>query len=137
MSNTSIGHGTKFSLMTTPPGTYTDIKGVLSVEFGSDKTDQIDTTAFDTPGNTRTYDGGLNDPAEVTIKGRYIPGDTSQTTLRTAKDGTVHSFKVTYPGGTITETFDGIITEFSKTIPDDQKMEFTVKVKMSGASVIA
>lgn len=132
---TTIGHGTVFNLIS--GSTTTPINGVDSVSFGSDKVDSLDTTNMSTSGISRTYQGGLEDPGDVSVKLQYLPGDTSQGTLFTAKDGTVHNFSVVYPGSVATETFSGIITSIDKDVPNDKIATLTCKIKLSGTRTLA
>jgi predicted secreted protein len=133
--NTTIGHGTVFNLIS--GSTTTPINGVLSFDFGSNKVDTLDTTTMSTSGNARSYQGGLEDPGDATLKLDYLPTDTSQATLYTAKDGTVHSFSVVWPAAISTETFSGIITSIDKSGPDDKLVTLSVKIKLTGARTLA
>jgi hypothetical protein len=132
----TIGHGSTFILNDTSEAPVT-IVGVTSVEFGSSKADALDSTDFGTTGNRRTKIGGLVDEGDVTVKFNWVPGDTTQTAFRAYFDGGLHDFKVEYPGGSVTETFSGIVTAFDRTVPDDKFPEGTVKIAVSGEKTIA
>ena len=131
-----IGHGSTF-VLNDVPATPVTVAGVTSVEFGSSSGQALDSTDFGTSGNRRTYQGGLVDEGDVTVKGNYIPGDATQTSLLGYFDGGTHDFKVVYPGAVATETFSGIVTAFDKSIPDDKFPEFTCKIKVSGTRTIS
>jgi hypothetical protein len=133
-----IGHGLKFEYgdgATTE--VFTELKGTTDVQFGSGKVDTLDSTTMGTTGNARTYQGGLEDPGDVTIKGDYLPGETTQTAMIGKKDGALHNFKVIYAGTIATESFAGIVVSFDKSVPLDKNAEFTCKIKISGPITIA
>lgn len=132
MSQT-IGHGTQFELQV--GSTYTPIEGVTGADFGSNKVDALDNTDMGTSGTTRTYIGGLENPGDLSVKMNVIPADSSQAALFTAKDGTVHNFKVIYPGAVRTRTFSGIITSIDESVPDDKLPTYTCKIQVSGPIV--
>lgn len=140
MSQT-IGHGTSFELGGGPGGSgpevFTPIAGVLSVDFGSNKVDAHDKTDMLTTGTTRKYVGGLENPGDASVKMNYLPGDTTQASLYTAKDGAEHNFKVVYPGSVATESFAGIITSIDKAVPDDKLPTLTCKIQISGPKTIS
>lgn len=131
---TYIGHGSKFGLESSTPGVYTDIDGVVEVTFGSNKVDVTDTTDMGTPGITRVFQPGLENPGDCTLKMNHKPGNSSQEDLKAAKDGTVHNFKVTYPAaaGGGTDSFSGIIVGIDRTLPDDKPATLTVKIQITG-----
>jgi predicted secreted protein len=132
----TIGHGSTFILNDVPLSAVT-VAGVTSVEFGGSKADALDSTDFGTTGNRRTKIGGLVDEGDVTVKFNWKTGDTTQTAFLAYFDGTVHDFKVEYPGGSVTETFSGIVTAFDKNIADDSFPIATVKIAVSGEKTIA
>jgi hypothetical protein len=88
---------------------------------------------MDSPGNFKQFIAGLEDPGEISAKFNVIPGDTTQAALIAAKDGTTHTFMVSYPGNVRTITFSGIITGLDESIQDDKPATFALKVKVSGA----
>ncbi len=134
-----IGHGSKFELGSGSgsPETFTEIDGVLSIELGSSKVDTVDSSTMKDTSRARSYIAGREDAGEYTVKGNFLPGNTSQVALRTAKDSAAHNFKAIYPGAVATESFSGIVTSFDITNPDDKNVEFTCKVKVSGEITIS
>jgi hypothetical protein len=131
-----IGHGSAFEVESVVPGTFTTIAGVTEVDLGSNKVDAIENTDMSTAGNKRTYQGGLEDPGDITVKINVKPGDASQTYVFTCKDATVRNFKIVYPGAVRTLAFAGIILSIDETITDQKLPTFGVKVKISGAVTI-
>jgi predicted secreted protein len=131
-----IGKGSQFILNDDPSVPVTVTK-ITSIEFSGSKADAVETTNFGTSGTDREYMGGLTDQGDCTVKGNWVPGDTTQTSLHSYFDGDVHDFQVVYPDSVATESFSGIVTAFDKTIPLDKEAEFTCKIKVSGARTIA
>lgn len=130
-----IGHGSKlqFGPIATPVVYGTPVVGVQSIDFGSDKLDHIDNTDMLTPGNARTFEGGLFDAGDVTAKINLVPGDATQLALAaTVGTGVVYSWQVIYPGTVRTRTFLGLALSLSEADPDDKKPTQTLKIKVSG-----
>ena len=133
MSQT-IGHGSKLQLGSGGGSeTFTTINGVVSIDLGSNKIDTVDNTDLGTIG-PRTFVGALEDSGDITAKVNVIPGDVTQTSLFTAKDGAAHDWKIVYPGATRTISCAGIITSIDESIPDDKLPTYTLKIKISGAN---
>ena len=130
MSQT-IGHGSTLNLGNPGPP-WLAIPGVISIDFGSDKVDAVDSTAMDTAGSTRAYIGGLENPGDVTIKINVIPANANQNSLLAAKDGGVHLFQAIYPGTVRTIAFSGIITSIDESIPGDKLPTYSVKIQVTG-----
>jgi|ERR1041385_3530430 hypothetical protein len=127
-----IGHGSKWEIggpNSTDP--YTEINGVNSADFGSNKVDVIDNTDMQTTGTTRTFEPGLENSGDLTIKYNVKPGDATQALIASNK-GTLVYHKVIYPGAVRTRTFQGIILSADESIPDDKKPTGTVKIQISG-----
>lgn len=123
-----IGHGSKLAFGATP----TTVAGVLSIDFGSNKIDTVDSTDLGTVGTVKTYVEGMEDPGDVTVKLNVIPGDASQSAFHALKGTGAASFTVTAPGAAFTRAFQGIVTSFDLGIPDDKLPTISVKIKVSG-----
>lgn len=137
MSTQTIGHGSKLQLGdgATPTEFFTDVSGVSSVDFGSNKIDTVENTDMGTPGNLRTFIPGLEDPGDVSAKINVKPGNASQDALWAAK-GSTKNFKVIYPGGIRTVAFSGLIISIDESLPDDKLPTWTLKIKISGEKTI-
>lgn len=134
--NTYIGHGTKFAIKVA--SSFVDVDGVSDINFGSNKIDVTDTTDMTTAGTTRTFQPGLENPGECTIKLNHKPGNVSQGNLATAKaTATVQDFKVTYTAaaGGGSEAFSGIIVGIDRAIPDDKPATLSCKIQITGPVV--
>ena len=133
----AIGHGSKFETGNgaTPTEVFTAVNGVMSIDLGSNKVDALDTTDMGTAGIQRTFIGGLENSGDVSVKINALPGDATQATLFTQKDGTLHNFKAIYPASATTISFTGIITSIDEAIPDDKLPTYTIKIQVSGPKV--
>ena len=131
-----IFHGGSFEYNSTGV-TFAPMDGVTSIEYSGNKVDTVDTTSFSTTGITRTFEGGLEDSGEYTVKANYTPGNASQVAVIGKKDGKAHDWKVVYAGALGSEAFSGIITSVERSYPDDKECVLTIKIKVSGAITIA
>lgn len=130
----SIGHGGSFAVaIAGSPETFPPVDGAESVSFGSNKVDTIDNTELGTSGHNRTFQGGLEDSGDCTVKIFVRPGNTSQAALIAAKDTTAKDFKVVYPATAKTRAFSAIIVSIDEDMPNDKKPMYTVKLKITGA----
>src|ERR1041385_6332392 len=143
-----IGHGSKWEIggpNSTDP--YTEINGVNSAYLCSNKVDVIDNTDMQPTGTTRTFEPGLENSGDLTIKYNVKPGDATQALIASNKGTLVYHkviyqrafigrtlvyHKVIYPGAVRTRTFQGIILSADESIPDDKKPTGTVKIQISG-----
>ena len=128
-----IGHGSTLTILG-PTGTSTinATLACLSIDFGSNKVDAIDTTDMATPGIARTKTGGLENSGDVSIKFNVKPGDAGQQALATAKGAGLYDFKVAYPGGVRARTFTALVISLDESIPDDKAATKTAKLEVSG-----
>ena len=135
-----IGHGSKLTVLgaTSTAPTYTVNKDLdcLSIDFGSNKIDTVDSTSMLTTGTARTYNPGLEDEGDVTVKYNVNPGDSSQAALAASR-GVLYDFKVTYPGAVRVVTFSGILASLDESIPDDKNATKTAKIKISGPKSVS
>jgi hypothetical protein len=121
-----IGHGAHFTV------DGTTVRGCLSGDFGSEKTDTPETTNFGSAGTTRSYIGGLKNPGDFTAKFNVLPTDTSQLALDAANDTGVHTFTFVQPGSIVTSTFSGIISGRTESTTDDKLVTATYKIQITG-----
>jgi hypothetical protein len=127
-----IGHGSKLTIVG-PLGTTTvnlDLD-CISIDPGSNKVDTPESTSMLTPGITRTYEPGLEDPGDVTVKFYFVPGDPTYLALIAAK-GKKYDYKIVYPSNVWVESFSGIAQGVDKNVPDDKNITCTVKIKKLG-----
>ena len=136
-SNAWWAYGSEFQIGTTPVGEIIDINGPNMSH------DAIDTTASDgTSGDGyRTFLPGWRDAGEVSLTANWIPADDTQ-------DGTggllsmfedvdaVQAFKIVTAddgsSGTVTISFNGIVTNFSVSMPLTEQAKLDCTIKISG-----
>lgn len=92
------------------------VPGVFSNDGGGTTNDRIDTTDFDTVGNSREYIGGLSEENPLSFELHYEPGNTIQEQIRTANAaGTELELRLLFASATANAeayTFDGLITSY-------------------------
>jgi hypothetical protein len=127
-----IGHGSKLTIVGPVGGTaVTKDLACLSIDFGSNKVDTPDVTDMLTPGTTRVFTPGLENPGDITVKYNSNPTDASQAALRAAK-GLLYDFIVEYPGAVWYESGQGILASVDESLPDDKTATRTAKIQKSG-----
>jgi hypothetical protein len=112
------------------------LKGLQSVQFGSDKVDTVDVTDTNSPGGNKVFIPGLEDTGDCTITANSLPEDSTQLALLAIKNGHASTtFAFTYPtaAGGGSKTFTGIVTSVDESLPLDKEAKITYKVKISGA----
>ena len=95
----------------------------------------IDASHLTSADHYKEFIGGFRDGGEVTLEGNFYPGDTlGQIALSTALDNaTVGAFVITFPASTgTTWTFTALVTKFKTGAPLDDKLPFSVTLKISG-----
>lgn len=132
-----IGHGTTFSINTSPGGSpdqYIPIAEVVSVKPPSLSRDNVDATHSQSPEKWREYIPGLRDGGEVTLEVNFIPsGLGTQQILSTFNSDDQVLSRVTFPDSPPTVwQFSSFITQFEPDAPFDDKMSATVTFKLSG-----
>jgi len=126
-----IGHGLKISL-SDDGTTYTDIAGIHDTVKGPEMTaDAVDVTDHDSADGWKEYIGGLKDGGEVGYKINWDPADSQHDTL-VAAVGEKKYWKITFPDGTSTATFQGVMTKYAPEMPLDDKMTAEIGIKVSG-----
>lgn len=77
--------------------TFTKVPGVFSNDGGGTTTERIDTTDFDTLGNSREYIGGLSEEQPLSFELHYEPGNTVQEAIRAANAaGATKTFRLVF-----------------------------------------
>ena len=113
---------------------YTAIPGIRSISGGGNNTDRIDVTAFDSPGNSKEYLGGLSEPQPRSFSMNYIPGNAVQQVMRAANAaGAAVDFKITLSaehGSGETGTFNALVTKYGDPEGDPSK-ELTISFELT------
>lgn len=141
-SNAWWAYGSEFQIATTKVGEIIDIDGP------SMSHDAIDVTFTDgTAGDGyRSFVPGWRDGGEVTITANWIPADATQAgatgLLSKFEDiDTLQAFKIVTAddgsSGTEEISFNGIVTDFSVSMPLEEQAQLECTIKISGAVTIA
>jgi len=142
MSNAWWAYGSEFQIDTTKVAEIIDIDGP------SMSKDAIETTCSDgTAGDGyRTFLPGWRDGGEVSITANWVPVAATQAgatgLLSKFEDiDTVQAFKIKTASdgssGTITISFNGIVTDFSTSMPLEEQGQLECTIKISGAVTFA
>lgn len=134
------GYRTVLAWLQTPPSTYTTIGQVRDISGPGVTADQVEVSHRD---NTfRLYRAGMRDGGELTFDVVFDPDLASHdptvanSLYDLLVDGTVATFRVTYPGAstaTTTATFSGFVSGFEITSPMEDGLTADVTIKISGA----
>lgn len=118
-------------------GVYDQIGEVTDITAPNQQIEDIDVTHHASPGRTREYIAGLNEPGEMSVEINWIPSDASDVIIQTLKtNGTKRNMRITWPNA-VTWTFLGYVKGFEPGNPIDGKLAATVTVKVAGATAIA
>lgn len=131
------GYLATLAWLTTAPSTYTTIGQVRDINGPGTQADQIEVSHRDSV--WRQYRAGMRDGGELTFDIVFDPDLASHDpTLSTSiyaalEDGTVQTFRITYPGAagaTTTAIFDGFVSgfELSNPMEDAQTASMTIKI---------
>ena len=127
------GFGTTIAYSTDGGTTYTDIGGIHDTISGPElSADAVEVTDHDSADGWREYIGGLKDAGEVGFKVNWDPADTQHDAL-VAQVGNVIDWKITFPDGASTATFQGIMTNYTPDVPLDDRMTAEITIKITGA----
>jgi len=136
-SNAWWAYGSEFQIDTTKVGEIIDINGP------SMSHDAIDTTATDGSSGDgyRTFLPGWRDAGEVSITANWVPvlatqAGTSGLLSKFEDIDTVQAFKIKTAddgsSGTVTISFNGIVTDFSVSMPMEEQAQLECTIKISG-----
>lgn len=141
-SNAWWAYGSELQIGTTKVGEIIDIDGP-----GMSK-DAIEVTASDgTAGDGyREFLPGWRDGGEVTISANWVPADSTHdgtTGLLSVFEGDdLQAFKIETPAGsdgsdgTVVISFNGIVTDFSVSMPLEEQSQLDCTIKLTGAVTV-
>lgn len=116
---------------------FDTIGEVIDITSPNQQVEDIDVTHHASPGRTREYIAGLNEPGEMSVEINWIPGDASDVIVQALKSsGAKRDMRITWPNA-VTWTFLGYVKGFEPGNPIDGKLSATVTVKVAGATAIA
>jgi hypothetical protein len=126
-----IGHGMTFEYAdAATPTSFTYLAEIYDITPPSSTIDQLDVTHMQSPDRNREFIPGLSDPGEFSFEMNYVPGSTSDASLRAAK-GKRKWCRVTFPNGRQLLFFASLQT-YEPAAPTDDKMTASVSFKVSG-----
>jgi predicted secreted protein len=132
-SNAIKAQGTGVQLGAGSPLTYTKIAEINSFSGPGGSVSVIDVTDLSSEAKEKL--AGLNDNGQLSFEANFIPTNTPQAALRTAKEnGTTCSFKLVFTDGT-EWTFSAIVTGFSTSGSIDGVVKLSVTLEISGEIV--
>ena len=134
MSDNAIkAQGTLFQLGTGSPLAYTTIAEIVSFNGPGGSVSVIDVT--DLASSAKEKIAGMNDNGQLSFECNFIPTNTQQAALKTAKEaGTQVKVKLVFTDtGTTEWTFDAIVTGFSITGAVDGVVKASVTLEISGS----
>lgn len=114
----------------TSPITYTSVSEVVSFSGFDGAAAEIDVTHLQS--TAKEFLMGLQDFGSFTIEVNYLPADTGQDLLRTAKSNRdLHYFKVTFSDASFA-TFTGYVLSASVSGGVDAKVDGSFQIRISG-----
>lgn len=135
MTAALIGYGALLEISTDSGSTWTEIEEVFNITPPSSSVDIIDATHMQSPGRDREFIVGLNDPGECSMEMNFVPGSATDEFLLTVKAAyATVKCRVTWPNA-VTWAFDGLMTGYEPSAPNEDKMTATVTFKVTGSIV--
>lgn len=126
MTDVTIGYNSKYLIEGVELGEVTEITP------GEATTERVQATHMQSPGRRHEYISGMIDSGEASVTLNWIPGSTTDTTLRgLLASGATQEHTIVFPNG-VSVTFDAVVTGFSKALPLEDRMTATVTVSISG-----
>jgi predicted secreted protein len=108
----------------------TVIGGLTEVSFSGGDVNFVDITTHSSAGGWKEFVGGLSDGGTVELTGACDLADSGQAALITERAETV-SVTVTLSDGS-SATFDAVVGVYQVSNPQDDKIEFTCSLKVTG-----
>lgn len=130
-----IGYDSLMEISTNGGSSWTEIGEVFNITPPSSSVDIIDATHMQSPNRDREFILGLNDPGEASFELNFIPGSATDTFLLGVKVAyALVKCRITWPNAVIW-TFDGLMTGYEPSAPNDDKLTATVTFKVTGSVV--
>lgn len=131
----SIGYGSLLEISTDGGSNWDEIAEVFSITPPSSSVDIVDVTHMQSPGRDREFILGLNDPGEASMELNFVPGSDTDALLLEIKGAYAPvKCRITWPNA-VAWTFDGLLTGYEPSAPNDDKMTATVTFKVTGSVV--
>jgi hypothetical protein len=120
-------------------GAWDKVPGIFTSGGGGVNNERIDTTAFDTPGNSRAFIGGLSEAQAMTFEANYEPGNVVQRAIREQNaTAAAHDYRIVIgeEDNTAPEsyTFESLVTRYGNpTGPVEGKLSVAFELTPTGA----
>lgn len=134
-----IGWGAKFSLANNL-AVLTELAEITGIGMPEDTTDIVEATHFGSEQARREFIAGLIDSGEGEFELNYVPGSATDVLVRSAIAArATKAFKITLPTSTGTWDITGncVPISMSRSVPIDDRMSATLRVKFTGAQTEA
>jgi predicted secreted protein len=117
----------------------TTVAEIVNIDIGGAKADFDDATSMDSSGAFKEWIPTLLEAGEVSFTGIFKgSADASQAQLLSDFNNQVlQTWTIVLPGGKGTFTFSAYVAQFDVKIPHDKKVEFSSKLKITGANALA
>lgn len=113
--------------------TFTEVANVTSISGPSISRNTYDVTSHDQADSYMEFIGGLKDGGEVSFDLNWDPTDATHASLFSDLDDTVpRDYTLALPADIAEFAFEGILTEFSPSLPVDDKLTASVTYKING-----
>lgn len=131
-----LGYGSKCEVSIDNQSSWVEIEEVFNIKPPSDSIDLVEATHQRSPNATKEFLLGLRDPGEASMDMNFIPGSASDMLLISIRDARqrVH-VRITFPNG-VTAVFTGLLMEYDRQTPNEDRMVASLKFKMSGVEII-
>lgn len=132
-SDAEIGYGTKFQRSNgASPAVWTSWGEVTSITPPALTKGVTDVTHMDSPERYREFISTLRDAGQVTVEMNLVPGSASEVAiLADYASNDAFTYRVLFPS-TVAWEFSAIVTDYSTSVPLDDKMTATVTLKVTG-----
>jgi hypothetical protein len=136
-SAAKIGKGTTVAHSTTSGGSYTTLLEVTKVGSPKQSVKDVDVTHYVSDSGVKEYIPGWIEPGTVEYEANYLK---AQETILQGLLGVAHFYKIQLPDGSnstsgSTFAFPGYIKELGDEIPNEDKINRKITIKVSGPVV--
>ena len=115
------------------PEVFTTVAEVVNIGGISTRLNTADATHMESPDGWMEKIATLLEAAEVQLDMNFLPGDTTQSLLRSDQTNrTLRNFQVTVPGSSKVFAFAAFVGEISPAFPPDNKMAQSLTLTPSG-----
>lgn len=117
-----------------PPETFTEIANAMNPEGPSVERETYDVTAHNSPNQWREFIAGLKDGGEVSCTVNFDPALHLPVFSADLDTNAAISYRLTWPDTSRVDV-EAILTGFVPSAPHDNKMEASIKWKVTGEPI--